>query len=142
MLQDDRDVEELKAGFSLARELLRQPALSCYAGTELSPGEHVASDQELESWIRETCHSSYHPCGTCRMGEGETAVVDSECRVKGVEGLRVADASVMPLIPSANLNCPTMMIGEKAADHIAGKDPLPPLNLPYFIDPNWEHSQR
>ncbi len=142
MLQDDRDVEELKAGFSLARELLRQPALSCYAGMELSPGEQVAEDRELEAWIRETCHSSYHPCGTCRMGEDETAVVDSECRVNGVVGLRVADASVMPLIPSANLNCPTMMIGEKAADHIAGRNPLPPLNLPYFTDPNWEHSQR
>ncbi len=142
MLEHPGDVEELKAGIVLSRELLRQPALSRFAGTELIPGENVSSEEELESWLRETCHSSYHPCGTCRMGDDEMAVVDSECRVNGVEGLRVADASIMPLIPSANLNCPTMMIGEKASDHIAGKDALPPLHLPVFSDPNWERSQR
>ncbi len=142
MLEDDRDVEQLKAGFFLARELLQQPALAGYAGDELFPGQHVRSDAELDSWIRETCHSSYHPCGTCRMGEGWLAVVDCECRVRGVENLRVADASIMPSIPSANLNCPTMMIGEKAADHIASRQPLPPLHLPVFADPNWKHSQR
>ena len=142
MLEHQQDIEELKAGFVLSRELLRQPALSRFAETELFPGEDVASDDELESWLRATCHSSYHPCGTCRMGEDELAVVDSECRVSGVERLRVADASIMPLIPSANLNCPTMMIGEKASDLITGKGPSPPLDLPYFIDPNWEQSQR
>ena len=142
MLEHQGDVEELKAGFVLSRELLRQPALSRFAGTELFPGEHVSSEDELESWLRDTCHSSYHPCGTCRMGDDELAVVDSECRVRGVEGLRVVDASIMPLIPSANLNCPTMMLGEKASDHIAGKDPLPPSDLPFFSDPNWERSQR
>ena len=142
MLGHPQDIGELKAGFVLSRELLRQPALSRYAGTELFPGDDVASDDELESWLRATCHSSYHPCGTCRMGEDDLAVVDSECRVRGVERLRVVDASIMPQIPSANLNCPTMMIGEKASDHIAGMDPLPPLDLAYFTDPNWEQSQR
>ncbi len=137
MLEDPRDAEELAAGIRIARALLRQPALASLAGTELSPGEAVSSDAELEDWIRQSCHSSYHPCGTCRMGEDETAVVDSECRVRGVEGLRVADASIMPLIPSANLNCPTVMIGEKAADHVSGKPALPPADLPYFTDPDW-----
>ena len=142
LLEHPEDVEELKAGFRLSRELVRQPSLAAFTGRELFPGAKVESDAELEAWLRETCHSSYHPCGTCKMGVDPMAVVDPECRVHGIEGLRVADASVMPVIPSANLNCPSMMIGEKAADMIAGKDPLPPSNLPYFSDPNWETSQR
>jgi len=142
MLEHPQDIEELKAGFRLSRELLRQSALSRYTGKELFPGDDVNTDEELEDWLRHTCHSSYHPCGTCRMGTDELSVVDPECRVAGVDGLRVADASVIPVIPSANLNCPTMMIGEKAADHIAGKPPLAPLNLPFFVDPNWEKHQR
>ena len=70
------------------------------------------------------------------------SVVDPECRVHGVEGLRVADASIMPLITSCNLNCPTLMIGEKAADLIAGRQPLPPSDLPYFVEPQWRTRQR
>lgn len=142
MLEHPEDIEELKAGFRLSRELLKQPALARYTGEELFPGADVESDAKLEAWLRQTCHSSYHPCGTCRMGGDGMAVVDPQCRVIGVEGLRVADASIMPVIPSANLNCPTMMIGEKAADHIAGKPPLAPLNLPFFAEPEWEKSQR
>ena len=142
LLEHPADVEELKAGLFLSRELLRQPALAGFTGRELFPGEQVASDEDVESWLRGACHSSYHPCGTCKMGDDGMAVVDSECRVRGVDGLRVADASIMPLIPSANLNCPTMMIGEKAADHIRGKGTEPPLNLRYFVDPGWETSQR
>lgn len=76
------------------------------------------------------------------MGKDELSVVDTECRVYGVHGLRVADASIMPIIPFANLNCPTMMIGEKAADMISGKAPMPPSNLPYFEERNWECVQR
>ncbi len=142
MLEHPQDIEELKTGIRLSRELLTQPALAAFTGREIFPGSDIQMDEELEAWIRETCHSSYHPCGTCKMGGDELAVVDSECRVHGVERLRVADASIMPIIPSANLNCPTMMIGEKAADMIAGKEPLPPSNLPYFVDPKWETSQR
>jgi len=142
MLEHPEDMEVLEAGFRLGRELVRQPSLAAFAGEEMFPGANVQSDAELESWLRETCHSSYHPCGTCRMGADPMAVVDPECRVHGIGGLRVADASVMPLIPSANINCPTMMVGEKAADLIAGKAPLPPSNLPYYSDPDWETSQR
>ncbi|KIC20448.1 choline dehydrogenase [Leisingera sp. ANG-Vp] len=142
MLEHPEDVEELKAGFRLSRELVQQPSLAAFTGKEIFPGSKVESDADLEAWLRETCHSSYHPCGTCKMGSDPMAVVDPECRVHGIEGLRVADASVMPIIPSANLNCPSMMIGEKAADMIAGKDPQPPSNLPYYSDPNWETSQR
>ena len=142
MLGHRRDLQELTAGIILCRELLRQPALARYAGEELSPGEHVTDKRALETWLRETCYSSYHPCGTCRMGIDEYSVVDNACRVRGVTGLRVADASIMPAIPSANLNCPTMMIGEKAADHISGMDMAPPSNLPFFVDPDWATAQR
>lgn len=142
MLEHADDVEELKAGFRLSRELLRQDALAEYAGEEMFPGRRMQSDGELEDYLRKHCHSSYHPSGTCRMGTGPMAVVDPECRVRGMEKLRVVDASIMPVIPSANLNCPTMMIGEKAADMIAGKQPLAPSNLPYFVDPFWETRQR
>ena len=142
LLEHQDDVEVLKAGLSLSRELLRQPALARYAGKELFPGVKVTEGGDVEDWLRGSCHSSYHPCGTCRMGDSAAAVTDSECRVRGIEGLRVADASIMPVIPSANLNCPAMMIGEKAADHIRGKGMEPPLKLPYFCDPHWESEQR
>lgn len=142
MLGHPDDIEELKAGFQLSRELLQQPAFKEYVGEEIFPGKNVQTDEELEDWLRKTCHSSYHPCGTCKMGTDDMAVVDPECRVHGIENLRVADASIMPIVPSGNLNCPSMMIGEKAADMIAGKDPLPASNLPYYSDPDWETTQR
>ena len=142
MLGHPEDMEELKAGFHLTREVLRQPALAAYAGDEIFPGAAVQADEALEDWIRATCYSSYHPCGTCRMGSDDRAVVDPSCRVRGIDRLRVADGSIMPIIPSANLNCPTMMIGEKAADMIAGKPPLQPSDLPYFVDPRWQSEQR
>lgn len=142
MLEHPNDIEELVDGIQLGREVLEQPSLTKYVDTELSPGKGVQNRSEISKWLRATCHSSYHPCGTCKMGVDEMAVVDPQCSVHGVQNLRVADASIMPIIPSANLNCPTMMIGEKAADIIAGKSPLPPSNLPFFTDPNWEMSQR
>ncbi|MEM8686897.1 MAG: choline dehydrogenase [Pseudomonadota bacterium] len=142
MLGHPGDMEELKKGFHITREILRQPSLAAFVGDELFPGADVKTDEALEDWIRATCYSSYHPCGTCRMGSDDRAVVDPSCRVRGIDRLRVADGSIMPIIPSANLNCPTMMIGEKAADMIAGKPPLPPSNLPFFVDPKWQIAQR
>ena len=142
LLERREDVDELTAGLKLSRELLSQASLAPFTGEEISPGANVQSDADIEAWLRETCHSSYHPSGTCRMGDDPMAVVDSECRVHGIGNLRIADASIMPIIPSGNLNCPTMMIGEKAADMIAGKPPLPPSSLPYFTDPNWDTRQR
>lgn len=142
MLEHPEDVAELVTGFHLGRELLQQPALAAFTGRELSPGTEVQTDEQIANWLRATCHSSYHPCGTCKMGTDELSVVDPQCRVRGIDNLRVADASIMPVIPSANLNCPTMMIGEKAADMIAGRHALPPENLPYFVDPNWDELQR
>ncbi len=136
------DVNVMIAGLRLARELTQQPSLQEYTADELCPGTEISSEREIEDWLRDNCGSSYHPSGTCKMGADRMSVVDSECRVRGVGKLRVADASIMPLIPSANLNCPAMMIGEKAADLVAGKCPLPASDLHYFSDPNWEVSQR
>ena len=141
-LESEQDLIELRAGFRLAREILAQPAMRDLHGGEFSPGSSLASDRDLDTFIRQHVVSSYHPCGTCRMGQDPMSVVDPRCRVHGVEGLRVADASIMPLIPSCNLNCPTLMIGEKAADLIAGRPPLPPSNLPYFVAPEWKMRQR
>lgn len=119
-LEAERDLVELRAGFRHAREILAQPAMREFCGEEISPGSSVTSDRDLDAFIRRNVVSSYHPCGTCRMGRDPMSVVDPEYRVHGVEGLRVADASIMPLIASCNLNCPTLMIGEKAADLMPG----------------------
>ena len=141
-LECPEDMEVMKSGLRLARELTQQPSLQDFTGEELFPGKEISSDSEIEEWLRENCGSSYHPCGTCKMGVESMSVVDSEGRVRGVEKLRIADASIMPLIPSANLNSPSMMIGEKVADLAAGKQPLPASELPYFTDPQWKFSQR
>ena len=141
-LVSEQDYISFRAGFRLAREVLRQEAMRPYRGEELSPGPATSSDEALDRFVRDNVQSSYHPSGTCRMGRDPLAVVDPQCRVHGLSGLRVADASVMPAVPSCNINCPTMMIGEKAADMIAGCDPLPPLNLPWYVDPEWRKRQR
>ncbi len=142
LLEHQNDVVRMIEGLWLSRELMVQPSFAVYVGEEIFPGADVHAFEDIEAWLRENCHSSYHPCGTCKMGNDKMAVVDSECRVHGIRSLRIVDASIMPTIPSANLNCPTMMIGEKASDLILGRKPLPPSNLPYFTDPNWKTAQR
>ena len=104
----------------LTREIFAQKAFDAYRGPELAPGEAAQSDEQIDAFVRERGESAYHPCGTCKMGTDEAAVVDGELRVHGLEGLRVVDASVMPSIVSGNLNAPTIMIAEKAADMIKG----------------------
>ena len=132
---------EFRHGFRLAREVLGQPAMDPYRGPEIAPGDGVRSDGEIDAYVRDHMQSSYHPCGTCKMGTDAMAVVDPECRVMGVEGLRVADSSIMPVVPSCNLNAPSIMIGEKASDLIAGRS-LPPANLGYYVDEHWQTRQR
>ncbi len=102
------------------------------------------TDGEIDDFIREKVESGYHPCGTCKMGRDDDpmAVVDSNLRVIGVDGLHVVDASVMPQITTGNLNAPTIMIGEKASHHILGKPLLAPSNAPWYTAPDWETSQR
>ena len=138
------DWEEFRACVRLTRELFKQDAMKPYAGAEIQPGSNVQTDSEIDDFIRQHCESAYHPCGTCRMGsvKDKMAVVDPECRVIGIENLRVVDSSIMPQVTNGNLNAPTIMIGEKASDHILGKQPLPPSNLEPWINPNWKKSQR
>ena len=117
-LKDEDDLRQTRECIHIARKILSQPSLSKHAGKEIGPGSDKNSDEELNEYIRSNAETAYHPCGTCKMGIDEMAVVDENLKVKGVQNLRVVDASVMPEIPSANLNAPTLMIAEKASDLI------------------------
>jgi choline dehydrogenase len=143
-LSQAEDWEEMRACLRLTREVFAQPAFAPYRGREIQPGAGVQSDEQIDDFIRQHVESAYHPSCTCRMGRRDDplAVVDPETRVIGLEGLRVVDSSIMPSITTGNLNAPTLMLAEKAADHIRGKSALPPEDAPFYIAPNWETSQR
>ena len=128
----------------LTREIFAQAAFDPFRGREISPGSEVQSDDALDDFIRAHAESAYHPCGTCRMGRADdpSSVVDPECRVIGVEGLRVADSSIFPRVTNGNLNAPSIMAGEKASDHILGRQPLPASNQEPWINPRWRESDR
>ena len=130
-LQDMRDQQVLLDGIHLARRLLRTPELAQFVDLETLPGSATVSDADLLEFARSYGVSSYHPNGTAHMGPADdsTAVVDDQLRVRGLEGLRIADSSVIPSIPSANICAATMMIGEKAADMIRGRAPLKSADL-------------
>ena len=106
-----------------------EPPLADQLGVELEPGREIQSDEEIDTFVRETAGTIFHPVGTCRMGVDADSVVDGELRVRGIDGLRVVDASVMPCVTGGNTNAPTIMIAEKAADMIMGKVPLPAADL-------------
>jgi len=111
-------------GLRLARDILRRPALKPFVLAERLPGDGLESDDDLIRYAYRTCKTDHHPAGTCAMGVAETAVVTPDLKVRGLEGLRVVDASVMPFVPSCNTNAPTIMVAEKASDIILGKPPL------------------
>jgi choline dehydrogenase len=138
------DWTEFRHCIRLTREIFGQSAFDAYRGQEISPGSHVQSDDDLDVFIRDHAESAYHPCGTCKMGRADDAmsVVDPECRVIGVEGLRVADSSIFPRVTNGNLNAPSIMTGEKASDHILGRTPLAPSNQEPWINPRWQASDR
>ncbi|MBL9073165.1 choline dehydrogenase [Tabrizicola sp.] len=138
------DWEDFRSCIRLTREIFGQEAFKPYLKAELQPGPRYQNDIELDDFLREHVESAYHPCGTARMGRASDplAVVDPECRVIGVEGLRVADSSIFPQVTNGNLNSPSIMTGEKAADHILGRTPLPASNLEPWINPNWRTAQR
>jgi choline dehydrogenase len=124
----DVDVQAIASGLQLLREVGAQPALDAWRGEEIFPGPEVRTEAELREYVRRSYSTIYHPTSTCRMGVDEQSVVDPQLRVHGVENLRVADASVMPLITSGNTQAPTMMIAERAADEIlAGLTTARPL---------------
>jgi choline dehydrogenase-like flavoprotein len=116
-------------GLRIGREIMRQPALEPFILAERLPGPGVAAESELAEYAFRTCKTDHHPVGTCRMGTDTMAVVAPDLRVRGLEGLRVCDSSVMPRINSSNTNAPTIMIGEKASDLVRGLPPLPAVNL-------------
>jgi choline dehydrogenase len=138
------DWEDFRTSIRLTREIFGQDAFKPYLKSEIQPGSALQTDAELDDFLRQHVESAYHPCGTARMGRASDpmAVVDPECRVIGVEGLRVADSSVFPQVTNGNLNAPSIMVGEKAADHILGRTPLPASNLEPWVNPNWRVAQR
>ena len=138
------DWTEMRACVRLTREIFAQPSFDRYRGREIQPGADVASDEAIDAFIRAKVESAFHPSCTCKMGSPDDpmAVVDPETRVIGVDALRVIDASIMPSITTGNLNAPTIMLGEKAADHILGREPLPASNAPVYVAPDWETAQR
>jgi choline dehydrogenase len=124
LLSADGDVDVLVDALVLVREIIGQPALREWSAAERYPGADVRSAQQLREYVRRTAVSYHHQVGTCRMGRDDDAVVDPELRVHGFEGLRVADASVMPFVTSGNTAAATMMIGERAAELISGPDSI------------------
>ena len=141
-LQHPDDIEGFRACVRLTREIIAQSAFDDFRDGEIQPGEHIQTDEEIDAFVREAVESAYHPSCSCKMGEDEMAVVDSQTNVHGIEGLRVVDSSIFPTIPNGNLNAPTIMVAEKAADIILGKPALPPQNVAVDIHPNWQTEQR
>ena len=143
-MSHEKDWEDFRRCIRLTREIFAQEAFAPFVRHEIQPGADVQSDDALNAFIKDHVESAYHPCGTCKMGDATDpmAVVDPECRVIGVSGLRVADSSIFPQITNGNLNGPSIMVGEKASDHILGRPPLPASNKEPWIHPNWESHQR
>lgn len=143
-LKTEQDRADMRAGARLVREIIGQPAMAAFKGEELVPGPAAQSDEALDAWARRVTETGYHASGTCKMGPAgdPQAVVDPQLRVHGLDGLRVVDASIMPVIVSGNTNAPTVMIAEKASDMIRGLQPLPPMDAPVWIHPQWQTRQR
>ncbi|MDG1738171.1 MAG: choline dehydrogenase [Paracoccaceae bacterium] len=143
-MSDEKDWADFRKSIRLTREVFAQDAFKPYAKHEIQPGDALQSDEELNGFIKEHVESAFHPCGTCKMGSADdpNAVVDPHGRVIGVDGLRVADSSIFPRITNGNLNGPSIMVGEKMADHVLGKAPLAPSNAEPWMHPNWQNEQR
>ncbi|MBF9002025.1 choline dehydrogenase [Vibrio nitrifigilis] len=143
-LQHEQDIQDWRDCIRLTREILAQPALDKYRGDEIQPGMAISSDADIDEWVKENVESAYHPSCSCKMGADNDpmAVLDETCRVRGIEGLRVVDSSIFPTIPNGNLNAPTIMVAERAADFILGHEMLPKSEAAVWIDPNWQEQQR
>jgi choline dehydrogenase len=143
-LQHEDDRAGFRACIRLTREIIGQTAFAPFRGAEIQPGAEVTSDDAIDAWIRDNAESAYHPSCTCKIGaDGDPmAVLDPDCRLRGIAALRVVDSSVFPTVTNGNLNAPTIMLAEKAADAIRGRAPLAPSNAPVYIAPDWETQQR
>jgi len=138
------DWTEMRACVRLTREIFAQAAFDRYRGREIQPGADVVTDAQIDEFIRAKVESAYHPSCSCKMGAADDpmAVVDPETRVYGLAGLRVVDSSIMPSVTTGNLNAPTIMLAEKAADHILGKGLMPVEEAPYYSATHWRTAQR
>jgi choline dehydrogenase len=143
-LAADEDRDAWRRCIRLTREIINQPAMDSYRGEEIQPGAQVASDEEIDRWVRENVESAYHPAGTCKMGRADDplSVVDAECRVHGLDNLRVIDASVFPTLPNGNINAPVIMVAEKMADKLLGLPMLPAAAVAIPLPQQWETQQR
>ncbi|MEN5301069.1 choline dehydrogenase [Pseudomonas sp. TWI628] len=141
-LESEEDREGFRRCVRLTREIIAQPAMDRFRGEELAPGPQVQTDEQIDAFVRANMESTMHPCGSCRMGEDDMAVVDSTLRVHGLQGLRVIDSSVFPSEPNGNLNAPTIMLAERAADLVRGRQPLAPSDVPVGLVGGWEEQQR
>lgn len=128
----EQDWQEFRDAIRITREIMNQPALDPYRGREISPGLDKQSDADLDAFVREHAETAFHPSCSCKMGDDDMAVVDGEGRVHGMEGLRVIDASIMPLIITGNLNATTIMMAEKLADKVRGRPALPRSTADYY----------
>jgi choline dehydrogenase len=115
-----------------------------FRGQEIAPGEAITADDQIDEWVRQNVESAYHPSCTCKIGADNdpTAVLDAGCRVRGIGQLRVIDSSAFPSITNGNLNAPTIMLAERAADLVTGRPLLKPLEAPVWVDPLWRERQR
>ncbi|WP_100753876.1 choline dehydrogenase [Vibrio salilacus] len=143
-ISTEQDKQDWRDCIRLTREILEQPALDKYRGEEIQPGGEVTSDNDIDAWVKSNVESAYHPSCSCKMGADNDpmAVLDEQCRVRGIESLRVVDSSVFPTIPNGNLNAPTIMVAERAADMILGKRLLKEQQQPIWIAPGWQQHQR
>ena len=143
-ISTEQDKQDWRDTIRLSREILNQPAMDEYRGEEIQPGINITSDEDIDRWVRENVESAYHPSCTCKLGADDDpmAVLDNECKVRGIESLRVVDSSIFPTIPNGNLNAPSIMVAEKAADMILGKPALPDANVDVWIDEKWQERQR
>lgn len=141
-LQHEDDREGFRDCVRLTREIINQPALDDFRGEEIQPGIGVQSDDQIDDFVRNFVESAYHPSCSCKMGTDDLAVVDPQTRVHGIKGLRVVDSSIFPTIPNGNLNAPTIMVAERAADMILARELLPPAKVEVAMDSNWQEQQR
>jgi choline dehydrogenase len=141
-LQHEDDREGFRDCVRLTREIINQPAMDAYRGPEIQPGADVQSDEEIDAFVRQAVESAYHLSCTCKVGVDDQAVVTPDTRVHGLTGLRVVDSSIFPTIPNGNLNAPTIMVAERAADLIRGVEPLNPSDAPVVMDEQWRDRQR
>ncbi|TMW63318.1 hypothetical protein Poli38472_002259 [Pythium oligandrum] len=140
-LSTEEDMIDMRAGVRLTREIFEQQAFDDFRGKAISPSIDIQTDEQIDEWVRATTETSHHPACSNRMGGDENSVVDPLTRVHGIENLRIVDASIMPEIISGNINAPVIMMAEKAADMILGKEPLPKTHVPVYVPENWDQSE-